>query len=466
MSSHVGEVDSTYTKFQKRWKTCRDVIEGKDDVFTGKETYLARLSGQDDDEYKAYQVRAGWYGATDRTKQALKGMIFRKPPEIKKESDAFDDFIEDATLSGDSLESLANMITDEVLETGRMGILVDHQRRPDRNLSAAEAEQMNLRPYLQVYKAEDILGFRKETINNKNMVTQIRLRETTQVEGDDEFDNDTLHRIRVLEIVDGLYQQRVFEQGEEDGHYDHTETIQPRKNGQRFNYIPFYFVGVQDLDPSYDKPPLLDLAEVNLDYYRTKADYKHGLHFTGLPTAIIKGHRPENEGTEFRIGSTTAWVFPEADADAKYLEFTGQGLSELAGELKELKNDMAALGARMLATEKRQAEAAESHMIKRSGEHSLLASIANNISEALTTACQEAADWMGAAGEISVHLNTDFIPIEMTTKEVLELWQVVQAGGMLMDDFLYNLRQGERLNPNVDDDERMNQLQTEPPMGM
>ena len=37
------------------------------------------------------------------------------------------------------------------------------------------------------------------------------------------------------------------------------------------------------------KFPLADIIVVNLDHYRLTADYKHGMHFTALPTAWVSG---------------------------------------------------------------------------------------------------------------------------------------------------------------------------------
>ena len=54
-----------------------------------------------------------------------------------------------------------------------------------------------------------------------------------------------------------------------------------------------------------------------------EADYKHGLHFTALPTAWVSGF---DKTTELRIGSSTAWVADSVGAVAGFLEFRGHGL--------------------------------------------------------------------------------------------------------------------------------------------
>jgi len=476
MSLSVNYPEEGYIAHQAKWKLCRDVISGKDDIFDSGEIYLPKLSEQTPDEYAAYQLRAGWYGATDRTKIALKGMIFRKDPVTTYKNPKVEEFLKDVTMDGVSAIGFASMAIDEVLETGRGGILVDYhlQDSGDRPGTAADAEAKKLRSYVQLYSAEQIIGVVSKRVNNQTIITQIRLREVEEnISSEDEFKKTTRRIVRVLEInSDGVYQQRIFseeaksESDDSSGDYgrftEDKNIIIPKKNGETFSYIPFFFLGVQDMDMGYDKPPLLDLCEVNLDYFRTKSDYKHGLHFTGLPTVIITGHG-NAEGTTYRIGSTVAWVFEEEGADAKYLEFQGQGLSESREELQNLKNDMASLGARMLTAEKKQVEAAESHRIKRSGEQSLLASMANSSSEALSRALNEALSWNGIEDELSLRLNTDFNIAEMSAKDVLDLWRVVQSGGMLIEDFFYNLHQGERLSPDIEDQDRMTRIQTSPP---
>ena len=82
-----------------------------------------------------------------------------------------------------------------------------------------------------------------------------------------------------------------------------------------------------------EKPPLLDLVDVNLHHWRLSCDYNHGLHYTGLPTAIAAGFPKSNDG--YRIGAGAAWWSEEPNAKAYYLEFTGEGLTAMRDALAE-----------------------------------------------------------------------------------------------------------------------------------
>lgn len=99
---------------------------------------------------------------------------------------------------------------------------------------------------------------------------------------------------------------------------------------------------------------------------------------------------------------------------------------------------MAALGARMLSPEKKEAEAAEIHEIKRGGENSVLATIAGVVERHLTEALQFAADWEGIKGNIFVELNKDYLPIKFTAQEITA-WVAARQAGEISKEFLFDV---------------------------
>ena len=153
--------------------------------------------------------------------------------------------------------------------------------------------------------------------------------------------------------------------------------------------------------PDIERPPLTDLITTNLDHYRLSADYKHGLHYTALPTAWVSGF---SRSTELRIGSSTAWVAELPGAKAGFLEFTGQGLSTFHHALDRAERHMAVLGSRMLEDIKKVGETATAIELRQAGEHSVLSSIATSVSESLTQVLRWVYWWS------SVEATPDAIP--------------------------------------------------------
>lgn len=107
---------------------------------------------------------------------------------------------------------------------------------------------------------------------------------------------------------------------------------------------------------------------------------------------------------------------------------------------------MAILGARLLASEKKATETAQTAQIHRAGESSVLSAIANTISSGLTWALNVFSKWGGSNEECSVTLNQEFMPPELTSQELatwLQAWQ--QGAPGFSDEGLFSLLQKREL---------------------
>jgi hypothetical protein len=214
-------------------------------------------------------------------------------------------------------------------------------------------------------------------------------------------------------------------------------------NNARLDYIPFVFLSSDDVTPEVDEPPLIDLVDMNIAHWRSTADYEHGCHFAGLPTPVVSGYTPLKDGEKLYVGSATAWIFPEKEAKATYLEFTGQGLNALKENIGDKEQRMAVLGARMLEALKKGIESAQTASIHRVGEQSMLASTSTSISLGLTRALQWFSDWAGANGDASIDLNKDFFPAPMDAQTLSALVSAWQSGAISDQTLFDNLQQAE-----------------------
>ena len=114
-------VDSKHEEYEEhydQWERCEHAAEGQDEIHEYGVKYLPRLSGQTDQEYKAYKKRALFYNATQRTIDGLTGMMFLRPPVIER-PDAMEAIIADVSMSGLSLHQFAEMVAEEVVKIGR-----------------------------------------------------------------------------------------------------------------------------------------------------------------------------------------------------------------------------------------------------------------------------------------------------------------------------------------------------------
>ena len=483
------------------WQRARDVFAGEDAVKAAAEKYLPRLDCQDDKEYLAYKNRASFFNASARTADGFVGLIFRRDPTFKLPAaggiaDALAEFVEDADMLGTSLSAFSKKLVTEIINVGRAGTLVDWNE---------EAEQ---RAYVVAYTAEDIINWHTERVNGRNVLTLLVLRETCQTPAvdADPFEPEEIQQLRVLKLVppsgatdntkvDWSYLVEIWQllpktQGSGIGltsrsfwngifgngqpssqgnkEWKLVDTVTPLRLGKPLPLIPFVFHGPRHSLPDMDKIPLADIISKNLDHYRLDADYKHGMHYTALPTAWVSGF---DKNASLRIGSSTAWVAEAPGATAGYLEFHGQGLSTFERAMDRDEQLMAVLGTRMLESRKRVGETAAAIELRQSGENSILNTVSLSISSSLTQVLRWVYWWNStepipdAIGPdlVLVTLNTDFSITGMSALEITALVAAWQAGAISQATMLDLFRAGEVIAPGRTNDEEINLLATQKP---
>lgn len=447
----VDTKHAQYLANEARWKRNRDVTEGEEAVKAAGETYLPKLSGHNDTEYEAYKTRAAFFNATGRTVDGLTGLIFRKPPTHEYPA-AMEPLVEDVTMAGLSLDELAQKIVEDAVVVGRGGILVEYPPTDLRERTVPEVEAEGLRPYLTYWTAESILDWRLGRVNNHTVLTMVKLSESVEEpDPTDPWKTKAVEQVRVLRLVEGVYTVELYRkiQGVSKSTAEWTLVSGPSTviiRGQPVAGIPFIFVGPRDSTPEVQKAPISDLVLTNLSHYRTSADYENGLHWTGVPTPVFIGALQGGDGQEVttvRLGSTSG-ITMAAGSDAKFLEFEGSGLEGGLGKALTRKEEyMAVLGARLLAADKRQVEAAETAEIHRAGENSVLSSIASSVSKSITRALSIMAEWAGLAGDVSFTLNQDYTPKAMDAQTLTAVLAAWQQGALSMPELYELFKAGE-----------------------
>jgi hypothetical protein len=422
----IDTVHPAYAQNVERWNRCRAAYEGEDAIKHATVQYLPRLSGQENNDYAAYLMRALYYEAVSRTVDGYVGAIVRKAPVLQLPG-RIGDFEQDTTASGIGLVEFIKKLCCENLLAGRMGILVDFDETDDR-------------AYLAAYTSESITNW------GDGFVV---LKETAYVPTD-EFGQKQIEQYRELRLSEGRYVVTIWRRpetasGSPAASWTIHETIEPKKKGIRLKELPFFWLSCFGRSEKIEKPPLLGLVNVALSHYRTSADLEHGRHFTGLPTLWVSGISDSN--AQIRVGSQAAILLSDPASKVGYAEFSGQGLGSLERALESKEHMMAVLGAAVFADPKKGVEAAETARIRTSGETSLLTGIVSAVEETLEAALRAAADWMSVSGEIDVAINREFIDTDIDPQLLASLLKSYQSGAISHHTFLFNLQKAERLAP-------------------
>lgn len=475
-------VNSTHPDYDENldaWQRIRDVLAGDTAIKRAGDKYVARLDSQNDDEFRAYVERGFFYNATSRTVSGYVGMIFRRDPVLQLPEKsvalhpALKGFINDVDLLGTTLDSYAKNIIEDVVSLGRAGTLIDW-----------DGEKEN-RAYLSMYAAESILNWRETRINGQLKLSLVVLSESAAAEerDDDPFVVEAVPQIRVLKLVPSnqganaassltyqveIWQLRPGKTRKKEKEWQLIRTATPLRTGKPLSAIPFIFHGPAHSRPTVAKSPIEDIVAANLHHYRLNTDYKHGMHFTALPTAFVTGF---DKNAQLRIGSTTAWVTDTLGATASYLEFKGDGLATFERALDRVERLLAVLGSRLLESQKRVSESAEALAIRQAGESSIIAGISASVTASMNDVLHWVYWWHSTeampedvtADHVSYELNTDFEAAMMSAAEIQALVAAWQSGAISRDTLLHNFRTGEILPPARTNEQELELIRKEPP---
>lgn len=411
-----------YLAYEHQWSKCRDAFNGSDAIKDKGSVYLPRLIDQPNDEYNAYKDRALFYSITSKTVESLVGLAMQKEPILKFPA-PMERYFKDN--SGVEFYELLKTAYNETMLMGRFGILID------RSVEGGSAKPIP-------YTSESILNWE---MTGDGFFSFVVLQESILVqESTDRYVKKFKNQYRVLELIDGIYHQTVF-----DEKMNQVSTYRPVNTGIEMDFIPFFVVTPSGISSVMDKSPMADIVEVNISHYRTSADLEHGRHFTGLPTPVVIG---VDASTVLKVGSMTAWVIPNHQGDAKYLEFTGEGLKSLEKALSEKQSQLASMSARLIDTSTRGSESPETVKLRYASENANLVSVSRSVEAFMNMIYKTIAIMDGYdENEVRVDLNKEFISKTLASGEIKDLVESYFEGGISKETLIYNLRKGGVLDP-------------------
>jgi hypothetical protein len=435
-----------YEKQRNKWAMIEALLGGEEAIKEAGKLYLPQLSGQTETQYKTYRDRGSFFNAFARTITGLTGAIIRKEPSIKT-SPEIDKSLSSITLAGESIQEVIRMITQEVLSYGYYGILVDMPFVAEDKISPT-----NTNPYFALYPCASILNWETVQVGDESKLIMLTLAETVyKKDPENVLSLIAVDQVRLLNIdKQGVLVVSIFQKIEKPNKQGDAEWVQygddiyPKVRGKNMDHIPFVFFGAVSNNPIPTAPPLVDLANLNIKHWQVNVDYYHGLHFCAMPTPWASGFGKE---TDLYVGCEKAWVSDDPQAQCGFLEFTGTGLGAIEKALDKLECQMAIMGARMLEEQKKAAEAAETVVMRYSGDTATLSSIVTSVEQGVIKAIDLIGDWKGIEAKTEVRMNRDFVSIKLSAQDITALLQARQAGEISQGTFLYNLQVGEILPP-------------------
>ncbi|RLB66798.1 MAG: hypothetical protein DRH08_05260 [Deltaproteobacteria bacterium] len=411
----VNSTHEDYDSNIKKWTLVRDCVAGASAVKKKGEEYLPNPDPTAEDKSKRYQsylLRAMFINVTSRTKRAMVGMAFRKPPSKKEIPAKTEYLVTNATGDGGSLENLGKKTVGELLAVGRFGLLSDYPVAED-NLTQAQVRALNLQASIKTYKTETILDWDVTVVNGQEMLSFLKLKEDIKTRNS--FETETKTQYRMLMLVDGVYTVEIWDESKII-----TPAFTPKDSrGRTLELIPFVIAGTDSNDAEVDPAALYDIAEINIGHYRNSADYEESCFLVGQPQPVITGldqNWVDSVGGEYKYGSRNAWTLP-VGASASILQVAPNMIAREGMEDKE--DQMISIGAKVIDPDAKTESTATASVINHSADVGILANIVQNSSLAIKQSIEWCGLFMGTEDAVEYSINDDFYDKTKTAQDIM-----------------------------------------------
>jgi len=427
--TRVQDPNTAWYAQEAHWILIEDLLQGTFGMRQKHRRYLPQEPRELDESYDNRLARSVCPPYYQRLERLLAGMLTRKPVRLVDTSDTITEQLFDVDLNGNDLNVWTYETARKMVRYGHIGTLVD-------------APADGGRPYWVNYTPRQILGWRTETNEGKQQLTMLRLQELASVP-DGLYGEKVVQQVRVL--TPGEYQ--IHQKGDK-GDFQIVD-----EGRTSLSQIPFSIAYANRIGFMESRPPLEDIAELNLKTYQIQSDLDNQLHISAVPMLAFYGFPSSAE--EVSAGPGEAIAFP-AEGRAEYIEPGGTSYEYQFKRLEQLAAQINELGLSAVLGQKLTAETAEAKRINRSQGDSTMMVIAQNMQDMIDNCLQFHAQYLGqneAAG--SCHVNRDFMGTRLDPQEINSLLQLYTAGTITQETLLQQLSDGEVLGDDFDVDEEL-----------
>jgi hypothetical protein len=425
----VQDPNSAWYAQEPHWILIEDLMQGTYGMRRKHRRYLPQEPRELDESYDNRLARSVVPPYYQRLERMLAGMLTRKPVRLTDTSDTIREQLFDVDLQGNDLNVWTYETARKLIRYGHVGTLVD-------------APSDGGRPYWCTYTPRQILGWRTEQRDGAQQLVQLRLMESVVVP-DGLYGEKAIEQVRVL--TPGQFQ---IHQRQDDGEFKVTD-----EGTTSLDVIPFSVAYGNRHGFMASRPPMEDIAELNLKTYQVQSDLDNQLHISAVPMLAFFGFPTAAE--EVSAGPGEAIAFP-AEGRAEYIEPQGRSFEAQFRRLEQLAAQINELGLSAVLGQKLSAETAEAKRIDRSQGDSTMMVIAQNVQDMIDNCLQFHAQFIGqneAAGSCLV--NRDFVGSRLEPQDVNSLRELYTAGVITQETLLQQLADGEILGDDFNVEEEL-----------
>jgi hypothetical protein len=375
----------------------------------------------------------------------------RKPITLIGDPYWTDIFAKDVDGCGSDLDEYARRVLICSLTYGQSHILVDYPA-PTGALTLAEERAQNRRPYWIEIDPTNIYGWRLDREVNYGSIIQVRIAEKAVVPSG-EFGEQVFDQVRVIEPgkyrvyrkvspkKDLINLQDTAYAGNFDGPENEKDYELIDSGAFSLGEVPLVSVYSGKTDTLASKPPLLDIAYLNLAHFQRQADLIHSLHVASQPMLVLEGWDDQTKDTTISVNYAMA---TQPGNKVYYVEPASSAFEAQTNEIQELQLQMATLGISTLSQQKFVAESADARRLDRVDTNSMLSMVSLELEQKLQKVFNLSADYLGIEPP-EVKISRDFDIERLIGQDITALTSLFDQKVIDREEFRDILVQGEVL---------------------
>lgn len=425
----------TYIEYVPIWDKVDDCLCGEDVIKQRREMYLRKTEGMRMDisrgevAYEDYLHRATWFDYPVEFFNSLFGILWQKDPIIEVPDDVRTKYLPNPSyLKTKSFLDIYRNTSSYLTKYGRHAILLDP---PD-----TIENRVDMYPNMIQYDTRQIVNWGYTLYKGKQLLKFVLLDESYV-----DYENPALapvnvNRYRFLglktvddagnELEEPLYYsysgsnnfKAIFDPPFDNSgivDYEGLKIVYPRIHNKFKNEIPFYCFNGYELSIEPSKPIIYSLCNASLALYRASADYEISIHKQSFGVLFGKGI----ENTDLYTGTQKAIVVTNPEADLKWVEIGGSGLSEQRRAIEAKKEYASGLGLSLIKSGDETGESVKNNISLKTAS---LKSIAKTLADGFTVILKAAAEWRGLSdkevSKIDIIPNLEFSILKSSTVSI------------------------------------------------
>ena len=429
------------------WDPVDVCVGGTAELRNRSKSFIPQEPREDDAAYNRRIFHATLPPFLTRLASQAAGVILRKGIDIQGD-DYWLDWSQNVTGDGTTLNEYARRQLITAILYGHSSSIVDFSASATpRNL--AEERALARKPYLVPIHPRQILGWRTSNDSWSSELSQVRIRETVVLPAG-RYGEELTDQIRVLE----------------PGRYELWRPNTPRTNlptgvqlpgptaweiyedgTTTLDRIPLVTVYSSRLGNLLSKPPLLEVAQLNIAYAQRFCDFHHSIHVGASPILVLRGFDPDSD-SPIGLSVNSALLLPP-DGGAEYVEPTSDAFDAQLKCLAALEDQISRLGINTLTQQNVTNAAAESKRMDRIDSDSIMAVIAGDLERSIAEIFDIAASYVGIEPP-TISIPRDYENRLLDGNQITAYLQLFMQNAISQKTLLTILQQGEVLPTTLD----------------